>query len=193
MRYIDTAYVPVAFHSFNYSFNDNSITLQWQTSSEINNSGFEIERSYDGVLFRKIGFVKGNGNTTEPQQYTFTDKHTTNCFYRLKQIDYNGTSNYSDLIEVKENLEVAGLSLVQNFPNPFNPVTKIEFALPEQSDITLKVYDILGKEVAILASGNYTAGRYTVPFDGTNHASGIYFCEMKAGAHKSIIKMILIK
>ncbi len=96
-------------------------------------------------------------------------------------------------IAVASPLIVTEYSLSQNYPNPFNPITEIEFALPEQSDVTLKVYDILGKEIATLASGNYSAGRYTVPFDGTSHASGTYFCEMKTGSYRSVIKMILMK
>ncbi|MCK6615915.1 MAG: T9SS type A sorting domain-containing protein, partial [Ignavibacteriaceae bacterium] len=108
-------------------------------------------------------------------------------------VDENGDTVLTSLKNDKT-LDRIDYSLNQNYPNPFNPVTEIEFALPEQSDVTLKVYDILGKEIATLASGNYSAGRYTVPFDGSSHASGVYIYKLSYGKGQTLTrKMTLLK
>lgn len=190
--------VPVELTSFTANYSNQSVTLVWQTATETNNAGFEIERNTaasESSNWVSIGFVRGAGTTTTLQIYSFTDRpdFSGSIYYRLKQKDFDGSASYSSVILINTGA-VAAFGLGQNFPNPFNPITEIEFTLAEQSDITLKVYDILGNEIATLASGSHSAGRYTVPFDGTSHASGVYIYKLSYGKGQSITrKMTLLK
>jgi len=201
---------PVELISFTLSVNKNDVTLNWQTATETNNEGFEIERLKDSKIeklynWEMIGFVNGNGTTTEPQSYTFVDENLSagKYQYRLKQIDFDGTIEYSNTIEVEIN-SLAEFSLSQNYPNPFNPSTIIRFSIPLVEThrdasllITLKVYDVLGKEVATLVNEEKPAGGYEVEFNSSvgslQLASGIYYYQLKAGEFIEIKKMILLK
>ena len=196
--------VPVELISFTIEVLENAIKLNWSTATETNNSGFEILRSTqnDNNEWNKIGFVPGHGTTTETQHYSFTDKDVKpgKYQYKLKQIDYDGTFEYSQVVEVEIPF-VNKFSLSQNYPNPFNPSTKIKYSIPQvtlrqaQSDIkvTLKVYDILGREVATLVNEEKPVGSYEVEFNGINLPSGIYFYQLKAGQFSEAKKMILLK
>lgn len=193
--------VPVEFLSFIGSATDNGALLEWTTITEMNNHGFEIQRKLINGDFSTIGFVKGSGTTTTPTNYFFVDRNTEsgNYFYRLKQVDYNGSYEYSSEIEI--NIAPAEFELFQNYPNPFNPTTKIMFAIPllggdERGGlVTLKVYDILGREVATLVNEEKTAGTYNVEFRIENGelSSGVYFYQLKAGNFLSTKKMILLR
>jgi photosystem II stability/assembly factor-like uncharacterized protein len=195
-RYIDTTVIPVELNSFSTSVVANKVILNWSTSSELNNRGFEIERSLDKTHWKIIGFVDGNGTTIEIKNYTFTDylfeNSPQNLFYRLKQIDFDGTFEYSDIIEVEVGIPL-DFFLSQNYPNPFNPETNIEFHIPIDALVTLKVYDILGREVITLLNEPKTAGRYKVNFDATNLSSGVYFYKLIIGGYTQIKKMILLQ
>jgi hypothetical protein len=191
--------VPVELASFKADVIGNSVTLNWMTATETNNSGFEVERSLNGSSFAKIGQVNGNGTTTETKAYSFTDsklgmgKYT----YRLKQVDFDGTFEYSSSIEVEVNAPSV-YSLDQNYPNPFNPSTKISFALASDSKVSLRVYNILGQEIATIVDAAMTAGTYNYSFDASNLNSGVYFYQLEAqgndgSSFKSIKKMMLTK
>ncbi|MCB0727217.1 MAG: T9SS type A sorting domain-containing protein [Ignavibacteriae bacterium] len=192
--------LPVELSSFTSSVNGNNVSLIWTISSETNNSGFDIERAIDnGQLtidnWIMIGHVKGSGTINEPREYTFTDRNLASgkYKYRLKQIDYNGNFEYYNLTEevfigVPENFELS-----QNYPNPFNPTTNLEFGIPELGFVTLKVYDISGKEVATLVNEIKSPGRYNVKFDGSNFASGVYFYKITSGNFSAVKRMFLIK
>ena len=195
---------PVELISFIADVFKNEVKLNWSTATETNNSGFEILRfaQNDNNGWNKIGFVPGHGTTTKTQHYSFTDNNVKPCKYqyKLKQIDYDGSFEYSQIVEVEVPF-VNEFSLSQNYPNPFNPVTKIKYNIPSvtlrqaQSDIkvTLKVYDILGREVATLVNEEKPAGEYEVEFNGIGLPSGIYFYQLKAGEYSETRKMILIK
>ena len=190
--------VPVELTSFEASVSNNDVELKWTTETETNNQGFEIQRSLtptpsqrEGALdnWRTIGFVNGNGTTTEPQAYSFNDGNIASgkYQYRLKQIDFNGTFEYSNTIEVDISLPEK-FSLEQNYPNPFNPSTSIQYAIPQnvrgkRQEVSLKVYDVLGNEIATLVNEEKPAGSYEVEFQSTvgSHqlASGIYFYQLK--------------
>ena len=193
--------VPVELLSFTSSVVDNDVTLNWTTATEINNLGFQIERSVisnevKNLVWEKIGFVNGNGTTTEPNSYSFVDNltHTLThtLYYRLKQIDFDGTYEYSNIIEA-EVLPPAKFSLEQNYPNPFNPSTKISWQSPINSHQTLKVYDALGNEVATLVNEFRTAGKYESEFNANKFASGFYYYHLKVGEFIQTRKMILLK
>jgi hypothetical protein len=195
----DGTFQPVDLKSFVSIINGNDVTLSWATASEMNNFGFDIERSnvkgQTSDEWTKISFVQGHGTTTSPNNYEFTDRNLPSgkYNYRLKQIDFNGNFEYHNLsdevvIGVPEKFELS-----QNYPNPFNPVTNLEFGIWNLEFVSLKVYNSLGKEVAVLVNEIKPAGRYEVVFDGSNLGSGVYFYKIEAGSFTSVKRMILIK
>lgn len=198
------AVVPVELLSFSSSVIDNDVTLNWTTATETNNSGFQIERretkNERSEYWINIGFVNGNGTTTESKTYSFKDENLSagKYQYRLKQIDFDGTFEYSNSIEA-EILPPAKFSLEQNYPNPFNPSTTIKYSIPDVgtglavSNVTLKVFDVLGNEVATLVNEVKPAGNYKVEFNASNLATGVYYYKIIAGDFVQTKKMILLK
>ncbi len=171
--------LPVELSSFIASSNRNLVELKWITASEINNSGFDIERKpASGNVWTKIGNVQGSGNSTSPKNYVFNDNNlqTGKYNYRLKQIDYNGNFEYFNLSSEVNVGVPASFDLSQNYPNPFNPMTKINFDLAADSKVSLKVYDMLGREVySVFNNELKTAGYYTAQLNFGSLASGTYF------------------
>jgi hypothetical protein len=172
--------VPVELVSFTANVNEGCVELNWLTSTETNNSGFEIQRS-NGNDFETISFIEGHGTTTETHAYSYSDRNVNagSYSYRLKQIDFDGTFEYSNVVEV----EVSALrefALNQNFPNPFNPSTTITFKLAVDSKVSLKVFDLLGQEVATLVNSNMTAGSHNTKFDASSMNSGVYIYKIEA-------------
>jgi hypothetical protein len=192
--------IPVELISFNANVANSTVMLNWVTASEINNSGFQIERRKTqderSSEWETIGFVNGKGTTTEISNYSFVDDEllAQKTFYRLKQIDFNGSFEYSNVIAVEINL-LKKFSLEQNYPNPFNPSTKISWQLPVSSNVTLKVYDVLGREVVTLVDEYRNTGSYNVEFtiENLELSSGIYFYQLKAGEFVETKKMILLR
>ena len=189
--------LPVQLESFSSSLlNARQPLLLWTTSSEVNNAGFEIERTKKNQnAWNKIGFVFGSGSTNEPRHYSFADAelNSGSYQYRLKQIDYNGNFEYFYL---PNDVTIANphiTTLDQNYPNPCNPTTNISFDLSERSFVTLKVYDILGKEIITLLNKELNADFYEIPFNASNLASGTYFYALSAGSFNSIKKMLVVK
>ncbi len=169
------------------------VALTWRTASELNNSGFEVERKSNGGTWNTLGFVRGAGTTTEAQSYSFLDRTASGTVqYRLKQIDFDGRFEYSNVIEVDAGLPKQFV-LAQNYPNPFNPTTIISYQLPVASTVNLKVYDVLGKEVMTLVNGQQEAGAYNLTLNAVNLSSGIYFYRFQAGSFVDTKKMIVIK
>ncbi|MFO7526790.1 MAG: T9SS type A sorting domain-containing protein [Ignavibacteriaceae bacterium] len=192
-------FVPVELTSFTAASIGNDVKLAWSTGSEINNSGFEIERKNAQSEWQNIGFVEGNGTTLEQQNYVYVDAGLANgqYNYRLKQVDFDGTFEYSSIVEVEVNVPI-NFVLQQNYPNPFNPSTKITFGLAVDSKVTLKVFDVLGQEVLTLINQNLGAGQHEVNFDATALNSGVYFYRVEASGidgqnFTSVKKMILTK
>lgn len=192
--------MPVELSSFNATINGNNVNLIWQTSSELNNSGFVIERAAinngNSSDWLNIGSVPGKGNSTTFSDYTFTDRglNTGSYNYRLKQIDINGNFEYFDL----ENAVVIGapgkFDLSQNYPNPFNPETKIDYNLPRDGNMNLSVYDNNGKLVTTIFNGFRNAGYYTVTFNASNLSSGVYYYRIEfENIPDKVMKMIVLK
>jgi len=158
--------------------------------------GFEVERraTNSNSGWQKIGFVNGNGTTTEKSSYAFADKNPVDgkAYYRLKQIDFDGSSKIYDAVEIDFET-VKEYSLAQNYPNPFNPSTDINYNLAKSGNITLKVYNILGSEVATLVDGFMEAGKHIAKFYAKDFTSGVYFYTIKADNFTSTKKMILMK
>jgi hypothetical protein len=174
--------VPVELTSFTAAYVGNSVELNWITATEINNKGFEIQRSSEGSDFIKITFIEGHGTTTEKQAYRFVDKNitpNTRYSYRLKQVDFDGQFNYSQVLDLGKSLPVK-FELSQNYPNPFNPSTTVTFSLPVKSDVSLNVYNILGKNVMTVLNQNLEAGSHQVNLDASALTSGIYIYTISA-------------
>ncbi len=187
--------LPVELTSFTYSINKNSVVLNWQTTTEINNYGFSVEKSADKLKWEKVGFVEGNGNSNSPKIYSFTDKNITSkkSFYRLVQVDNDGTTQTTDAIEVNYSGNLAGYELAQNYPNPFNPTTVIKYSIPEAANVEIKVYDMLGGEVADLVNEVKDAGAHEVNFNASSLSSGIYIYSIHAGEFVQTMKMTLLR
>jgi len=190
-------YVPVELSSFYASVIDNEVYLGWTTATELNNARFEIERALasDRNTWIRVGEMEGHGTTTTPRRYVFSDKPgvTGSYLYRLKQVDYDGKFEYSNTIEVTtETPSVFMLS--QNYPNPFNPTTNIAFSITEQTEVTLSIFDITGREVAkIINNKTLPAGNHSVEFDASNLNSGVYLYTLNAGDRSLTKKLTLIK
>ncbi|MDH3268653.1 MAG: T9SS type A sorting domain-containing protein, partial [Ignavibacteria bacterium] len=186
--------IPVELTSFAAVVNGTDAKLSWNTATETNNKGFDIERMNTTGDFESIGFVPGFGTTTEPKAYSFVDSKLDagNFSYRLKQIDYDGSFNYSNIIELEVALP-STFALEQNYPNPFNPSTKIRFSIPVESEVKLNVYNALGQEVAELVNSRLKEGYHEVIFDAVSLTSGIYFYRLEAGKFVDVKKMIIIK
>ena len=190
--------MPVEMTSFSASANNNNITLSWQTAYEENNNGFEVYRSTNisGQIWADVGFVKGNGTKNTPTKYTFSDSKLSKgkYYYRLKQIDINGNMQYFNLKNFVEIVPGNKFELSQNYPNPFNPVTKIDFVIPYDSRISLRIYDISGREVYTLINNELrTADNYSVSFNAAKLSSGIYFYKLISDKITIVQKMILLK
>jgi hypothetical protein len=188
--------IPVELSSFTATVNESDVTLDWATSTETNNQGFEILRSAqnDNKGWQKIGYVAGYGTTTEPKAYSFVDTklETGSYIYRLKQIDQDGTYKYSEEVNVDVEVPIE-YALEQNYPNPFNPSTTIKYSIPEDGFVKLAVYNMLGEQVATLVNAQQKSGKYEINFNASNLASGIYLYRLEAQNYVSIKKMILVK
>lgn len=180
--------------------------LRWSTATEVNNKGFEVERSEtnDNQIAKwvKIGYVEGKGTTTNITDYQYLDGSITQSgkyTYRLKQIDYDGSYTYTFSIEVAIDLTPHEYSLSQNYPNPFNPTTTLRYGLPFESDVKIEIFDITGQRVTELVNSVHSAGYYEVSFSTSGLSSGIYFYVMNAnqkggeGHFRQVRKMILLK
>ncbi len=191
--------IPVEITTFTARMSNNSVMLSWVTATEVNNSGFEIQRSLksgdETAVWNKIGFIQGNGTSSETHAYTYTDNNVLtpgHYSYRLKQIDFDGKFAYSTVTEIDVN-KPTRYNLSQNYPNPFNPTTTIEFSTPERSHVSLKVYDVLGNEVATLVDGWMESTNHKVIFNASDMASGIYYYTLSTGNFTSTKKLILLK
>ncbi|MEE9431842.1 MAG: T9SS type A sorting domain-containing protein, partial [Melioribacteraceae bacterium] len=194
-----TSVLPVELTTFTALLNGKNIELIWETASEVNNYGFDIERHNPNVEgenteWIKIDFVKGHGNSNSPKFYSFIDNSVSSgkYSYRLKQIDIDGTYEHSDIVEVELGLPTE-FSLSQNYPNPFNPTTTINYTLPEDGNVALRIYDVLGNEVKVLENGYKTIGNYSHTFDASNLTSGIYFYTIRSGNYSETKQMLLLK
>jgi hypothetical protein len=185
---------PVELTSFTAEALDQKVILKWTTATELNNNGFEIQRRVAESDFATIGFVRGEGTTTDQKEYSFIDKDLVDgkYFYRLKQVDYNGTYEYSNIIEVDVR-SLDDYALEQNYPNPFNPTTTIGYVLKEKTNAKLILLNAIGEEIAVLVNEEQDKGFHKVDFNARTLASGVYFYRLQAGDFVQTRKMILLK
>ena len=192
--------VPVELTSFSATTKGNAVHLNWVTATEVNNSGFDVQKSSDGKSFFSAGFVSGKGTTTEISNYSFADKNISSgakYYYRLKQIDFDGTFEYSDVIFV-DVTSPKSFSLEQNYPNPFNPSTTINFNLPVDAKVVVRIIDAIGNEIHQVIDNNLTAGNHVYNINLSQISSGVYFYNLEAtgidgSKFSSSKKMMLMK
>jgi hypothetical protein len=187
--------IPVELVSFNASANGSEVNLTWITATELNNSGFSIEKKSGSSNWQSIGFVKGIGTTTAASNYSFTDKNIssqTTYSYRLKQIDFDGTFSYSKTVQVSTNL-IGTFELKQNYPNPFNPSTQISFSLTQNGLVKLVVYNLLGQEVKTIINQNMEAGSHSITFNADGLQSGVYIYKLTSAGSTLTKKMMYVK
>ena len=196
----ETSTLPVELTSFSAAQSGSTIQLKWNTATEVNNRGFEIEKQVKknneyGDWF-SIGFKEGKGTSSQPVSYSYGDNNidysASSVRYRLKQIDYEGTSEYSNIVEVN-NISPTNYALTQNYPNPFNPTTTIKYSIPQDNFVSLKVFNVIGKEVATLVNKEMKTGTFTVNWNAGNLPSGVYFYKLSSGNFLEIRKMVLLK
>ena len=187
----DNSPLPIQLASFQAAtFTGNGVTLTWTTASETNNYGFNVQRN--GA---NIAFIQGHGTTIGQHTYSHTDNPGPGKYqYRLQQVDLNGTATLSGTILIDVAAPVpATFVLNQNYPNPFNPSTQVAFSISKEGPVSLRVYDILGREVATLVNENRKPGQYTERFDGGRVASGVYMFVLKSSEGQLTSRMILSK
>ena len=187
VKVLGSAPLPIQLSSFKATVvSTNSVSVLWTTLSETNNYGFYVQR--DGT---NVTFIPGHGTSLERHDYAFTDKAPYGTHqYRLLQVDIDGTQAYSDAFTI----EVKGqFTLNQNYPNPFNPTSQITFAVTKAGQVSLKVYDVTGREVATVVNEFRNPGQYTEMFDGSKLASGIYMYVLRSGEGQKIGRMVLSK
>lgn len=189
----DNSPLPVQLSSFTVRPIDGTVRLTWTTISEIDNYGFCVERgnSPDELTDAKDGFVPGHNTTLEAHEYTWTDTAPVS-YYRLRQIDLNGSAHFSDVVStgttgVKPALAEGGFGLAQNYPNPFNPSTTIRYGLPARSHVMLAVFNTLGQQVALLQNGEQDAGHHEAIFNAQGLPSGMYFYRLQVRASESVL------
>ena len=195
--------LPVELESFTATVLSNSVELNWRTASEMNNKGFDIERSAKSGSWQKIGYAKGNGSSNVPVNYTYKDRilQPGNYEYRLKQIDFNGDFNYYELSNEVSVGNPNSFLLMQNYPNPFNPVTTIRYEIQQSANVSLKIFDMTGREIMTLVDEFKEAGYYKTDFNGGNLSSGAYYYRLEvipsnsfgAGDFVDTKKMLLLK
>lgn len=199
--YVDFQLIPVELTSFTSKVIDNSVLLNWSTATELNNYGFEIQRTSDRSFtdWSSIGFINGRGTTSEPQTYSFRDDNLASgkYYYRLKQIDFDGTYEFTHIVEA-EILNPNEFNLSQNYPNPFNPITKIKFANPVDASVKLSIYNITGEKVKEIVNKFYNSGNHEISFDGSDLNSGVYFYKIEFTSadgtyYSDVKKLTLIK
>lgn len=186
--------VPVELTSFTANVNNQDVVLNWSTATETNNQGFQVERKTGNLDFIAIGFVDGSGTTTETKNYLYVDKKLLPGVYsyRLKQIDFDGTAEYSDIVQVDISSPIDYV-LSQNYPNPFNPSTTIDYAIPTEGNVAIKVYDVLGNEVTTLVDEFKQAGKHSIEFDASQLSSGVYYYKMTSAGFSETKKLMLMK
>ncbi len=204
VKFQSNSSLPVELVSFLARVSDRQVSLSWVTVSETNNFGFDVEKSIDGEVFDKIAFVPGSGTTVQPQQYFFIDNKSLNSrvFYRLKQVDTDGSFEYSKILEVNVNLPQSN-TLAQNYPNPFNPTTNIYYELSEPMDVKLEIFNLRGQSVVTLVDAFQHGGYYDMTWNGLDQAknqvgAGIYFMRLSTRSLKGESKyfsrtMVLIE
>ena len=196
--------IPVELISFSAIQQDKKIILNWKTATETNNSHFEVQRKLKNQEWEKLALVAGAGTITEFRNYFYEDDfsflpYNGTVLYRLKQVDFNGTYEYSDVIAVDADFVPNEISISQNYPNPFNPITTIKYWLNAEANVRINIYNSLGQQIDQIVNCVQNAGTYSVGWNAESHASGIYFYSFEVSdlndvlLHREMKKLVLLK
>ncbi len=186
--------IPVELANFEAKFENEKVILNWVTISESNNFGFKIERKFENCEWQEIGFIPGHGSTTIENHYSFIDKNVYpgELYYRLKQIDNDGTFSYSEIQKLIV-FNPYKYSLHQNYPNPFNSSTRITFELPELSNVCIEILNLKGEKVIELFRGKEQAGKHSMIWNASEFSTGTYFIRMQTDQSLQMKRCVLIK
>jgi len=181
---------PVELGLFTADVSNNNVHLEWKTETESNNYGFEIFRNDE-----RVAFVKGHGTISQPQSYVYIDKVLSDgtYHYSLVQIDFDGTRETVGNTSAVVLNNPTQFILSQNYPNPFNATTKISYAIPENGFVSIQIYNMMGEKIATLVNEQKEAGVYSIDFDASHLANGIYFYRLDATGFSQIKKFLLLK
>ncbi len=196
--------VPVELTSFSAAVIEDGVELEWVTATETNNAGFEIEKKTVKGGWKTINYIEGKGSSIVENSYSYYDKFIDNNYlgliqYRLKQVDYDGSSTYSEVVEIDIDFKPTEYSLEQNYPNLFNPTTKIKYSLPKASKVKVMIYNVLGEVVTELVNKVQESGYYEVNWSAANLSSGVYIYSIEAESvegtnqFRDLKKMILLR
>jgi hypothetical protein len=188
--------------SFTAAAIPNGAELHWSTATEVNSASFEVERRAIGNQqsaisnWMNVGSVQASGTSSSPKYYVYVDQSVTpgKYAYRLKQIDNDGTFSYFGGAEVSVGSVARDFVLNANYPNPFNPSTQISFTVPENGRAVLRVFNVIGQEVATLFDRVVEAGfEQRATFNAANMPSGLYFARLEFGNQSTMKRMMLVK
>lgn len=192
---LNSVLLPVELILFTAKTNQSKVQLNWQTATELNNQGFEIQRKLENSGWVTLGFRQGKGTTTVQSNYFYEDElasiNSNKLYYRLKQIDFNGAITYSYVVEVIS--QPLDFSISQNFPNPFNPITTIKYEIPKTTNVKIEIFDILGRKIFTLMNEEKSSGRFECVFNASSFGSGVYYYRIEAGEYIQTRKMLLLK
>lgn len=189
---VDCSTLPVTLLNLSASPGSSKVTVKWTTSSEINNRGFDVERSNDGNSWTKVGFVAGAGTSNAPINYSFVDQNVEQrkYYYRLRQIDIDDRYRYSAIVSAS--LTGRGeFSLGQNYPNPVYNQTTIQFMLPRAEKVNISLYDMSGRVVKTLVNGSKEAGNHAINVYTGTLSKGVYYYKMQAGDFSDVKKLTI--
>jgi hypothetical protein len=190
--------LPVELVAFTAALHGDVVDLDWRTASETHNEGFDIERgtpgTQGGVDWTRVGFAAGHGTTSAPQQYQWRDDvaalrvagENRRVYYRLRQVDHDGTFTYSDIVNVDLSSPATRPRLLGVDPNPFLSTTEIEYVLSQQEEAQLEICDILGTVIATLVDGEESPGIHRIQFDATSLPAGVYYCRLTVGSYYAV-------
>ena len=189
--------LPVQVTSFTGVVKGYTVALNWKTATEVNTYTFEVERRIT-TQWESVCKIPAGGTSNAPLEYAYVDSlknvSSGNIFYRLKSVDNDGSFQYNGDIEVAVTAAIPNVfTLNQNYPNPFNPTTTISYQLQSAGKVSLKVYDMLGREIATLVNEEKGAGYYSAVFNGSRLSSGIYIYRLQAGSFTETKKFVLLK
>lgn len=186
--------LPVGLLGLRASENGTTVKLDWSTSFEQNNRGFDVQRSTDGINWVTIGFVAGKGNSNSQTDYKYTDAGLSlnRYYYRLKQYDLDDRFSFSNIVKVELNHNQGNYDLGQNYPNPFDETTTISYYLPKTSNVRVSLIDVSGRVIKVLQDiKNQAAGGYTLTLNRSTIAKGIYYYKMETEEYSETKKMII--
>lgn len=174
--YGTTRVLPLSFLNFNGVMKNSIALLTWTTSNEINNKGFNIQKSYDGGVFDNIGFVAAKSVGALQNNYSYSDSRVKNgnIYYRLQQVDQDGKTSYSGILNIKND----GALSWRIYPNPLESEAWMQLQLPKKSNVIIQIISQSGQVLLLCNKGLLTEGNYSIPLNISNSPKGVYLVKL---------------